>query len=1788
MPETEPLTNGAAQPNRSEELFGSDLTISEVLKRIRKRLLDLTSRNRLLNFRWSKGRVLRIIETVPDDLYLKLLDDKKLTFSYIPDPSREEYEREGETVQKPDVKRYAESLGINTSYELPSTSTQEYASIQTLHYPEDLERILRKIHQTARTAIEESGTNMLYLVFGFLEWYESNDAETPFYAPLLSMPVSLERGRVDHETGYYRYSVSYSGEDISDNITLREKLRNDFSIELPEFEEDDTPERYFIKLKELIRTRHRWKVQRQVTLTLLSFGKLLMWLDLDTARWPQNKPLDRHPLILSLNESVQLEDLSNGIMDESPIDEDLSDRDLPIIFDADSSQHDVLVDALNHNKNLVVEGPPGTGKSQTITNLIAAALTKGRTVLFVSEKLAALEVVRRNLDKAGLGVFCLELHSHRTQKKKLLEDIKSRIDQRGNFRDPAKLEGALNDLKVKRQALKRYADTMNSSLHNNLGLTVHQVLWAAERYRMELKEKFSLLSAVEVPAAAHSDQMKFSEMEGKISQFSRHLSEIGCHPHEHPWYGFYPYRMIYGDEAVIVRLLEELIDGATELIGLKKEAREERGLELPEDQDAQGQLFRNVRNDIPAPSGTEAFDLLPGLYIDHAITIIKSFEEKFNAVRTYEAELVQRLRNPDEIDEEDITAATEAKERAVNLNHAGRPLHEITGHGEYIEALGKELNKALEFYSSIMETIGTTIPPTKNGLGLLTAILKGAGSAPLDLLDYRRPQFADPSMIRTIREAIVQANHIRQMRNSLEETFILTVIPSREELSQAIRICTGSSGVMRIFSRDWHKTKRLYKGICKHRKPFIRPDHCAQNLSALLEYFNLKASFEGNTGYQQALGDLFSGIDTDFKKIEKVLEWYQSVTVLFTLYNIDINNFMALPAGTMTKLLARSAEVENHWSLINSLDSRIKSIFENAGTQEIPDLEQVTIDVLRDHLFEISASLKNISKAFESLTDSKEISPAEVINLLYKLLEVRRYRREIEEDQEAKTYLGHRYQGLETDWAPILALLAWCEHLRNAHLPEEIERWIICPKAVEHLDTLREYMNRSYECWKSLYTIISRLGQFGNFDLAKWLCGLNKTAQNIATRAQSTLAHRDRLPSWVDFSRSLYAADKLGLRDITSLALDGRLDPEEVKTAFRYCFYNSIARTVFRHTPELLEFSGLSQEEVRKRFEELDREVIRLTAERCAHSIDRRPIPQGDRGRMAEDYTDLYLIEREINKRRRHIPIRQLVNRAGAALQALKPCFMMGPLSVAQYLGPGRLEFDLIVMDEASQLPPEEAIGAIARGKQMVVVGDPKQLPPTSFFNRLLGETDSPEEEETAMEGMESILDVCLSSYHYPRRLKWHYRSQHQSLIAFSNKHFYDNTLIIFPSPQGHDKGLGLRHHYVANAVYDKNRNHEEAKQIADAIINHFLKNPDESLGVVTLNIYQRDLIQDEVERRLKYNPDAEVFLGRWEKEYFPFFVKNLENVQGDERDVIFISTTFGRNPQGVVYKRFGPINQEMGWRRLNVLFTRARRRIELFTSMQPEDIIVDASDPRGVKSLRDYLHYVKHGILDQTEPSERPPDSDFEIAVAEVLKDQGYEVVPQLGVANFYIDIAVKNPFNRNEFLAAIECDGATYHSARSVRERDRLRQEILERIGWNGKIYRIWSTDWFKDPRTQIRRLLAFLDHLRQKAQKDVAAQPAVEPQYQVTTPISGEKISTSTMCVEVGDFVTYCDVEKPDERKSIQIIRGHGDTNLGTIGVNVPLAQALLGTEVGDEVELNVPGRPRRLLRIIDIER
>jgi len=586
----------------------------------------------------------------------------------------------------------------------------------------------------------------------------------------------------------------------------------------------------------------------------------------------------------------------------------------------------------------------------------------------------------------------------------------------------------------------------------------------------------------------------------------------------------------------------------------------------------------------------------------------------------------------------------------------------------------------------------------------------------------------------------------------------------------------------------------------------------------------------------------------------------------------------------------------------------------------------------------------------------------------------------------------------------------------------------------------------------------------------------------VSRRARSAADHPDLLRAWLDFDRTFKAALNAFEAPVSRACANGTIATALMPLAFDFLVFDAMARDAFAANPALLNTSGTSLDVLRRDYAAMDAEVMDLRRAQIGAALLEKPVPEGIRSGRKSDLTEMALIRAELAKQIRHIPIRQLINRSGNAIQALKPCFMMGPLSVAQYISPGKLKFDLVIMDEASQMRPEDAIGALARGGQAVVVGDAKQLPPTSFFDRIADHVpDDDDQEITLAEDAKSILELSEAIF-TPRMLRWHYRSRHESLIAFSNKHFYKNDLIVFPSPSKQDGRFGIGWHFQDQGVTTSGVNPVEARAVAKAAAEILLNDSGRTVGVVAMNLKQAQRIADELAALANNDPILAKVLTEAENSTLgePFFVKNLENVQGDERDIIIISMTYGPAVQGGrVAQTFGPIMLSTGWRRLNVLFTRAKERMEIFTSMRSSDIVPREGSERGSRALKLFLDYAEKGQLgEEARVSGRDPDSDFEDAVIEGLEGLNFDCVPQVGVANFFLDIGIRDPNSPGDFIAAIECDGASYHSSKSARDRDRLRQEILENLGWS--IIRIWSTDWFRDPSGELERVSRTLKHL------------------------------------------------------------------------------------------------------------
>jgi len=569
------------------------------------------------------------------------------------------------------------------------------------------------------------------------------------------------------------------------------------------------------------------------------------------------------------------------------------------------------------------------------------------------------------------------------------------------------------------------------------------------------------------------------------------------------------------------------------------------------------------------------------------------------------------------------------------------------------------------------------------------------------------------------------------------------------------------------------------------------------------------------------------------------------------------------------------------------------------------------------------------------------------------------------------------------------------------------------------------------------------------------------------------------LVDWTNFNSARKEAFDLGLGDFVSKAFEAKIESYVWEESFLRRFYLLTSEQIIQDRPLLQKFRGSLQSEMIQRFRSLDLSLIENTPREIqAKLLTNKPQASWIQAGSAETA----ILRREYNKKRRIMPLRKLFYEISNLVQALKPCLMMSPLTVSQHLDPNLYHFDLVVFDEASQIPPEYAMGAFLRANQVIVAGDRQQLPPTNFFQAM--ESDEFEDESDVVEdaSFESILN-SFDSFGFPSKmLNWHYRSKDETLIAYSNYHFYENRLFTFPNSASDGLDTGLKFIYVPDGVYKRGvgarHNLVEARKVAELVLEHLTKTPELSLGIVTFSMSQRRAIEAEIDNIRKKHPENNAFFSYDVDE--PIFIKNLENVQGDERDVIILSVGYGKDETGKMAMNFGPINREGGARRLNVAVTRARYSLKLVASIEPEDIDLTHSNSLGATLLRNYLEVARDGVKavykDEKLTSDAEFDSPFEQSVYQELTRQNIQLKPQVGVSNYRIDLGVVDPEQPGRFLLGIECDGASYHSAFTARDRDRLRQQVLEGLGW--KIHRIWSRDWIQNRDAEIQKVLAAID--------------------------------------------------------------------------------------------------------------
>ena len=586
------------------------------------------------------------------------------------------------------------------------------------------------------------------------------------------------------------------------------------------------------------------------------------------------------------------------------------------------------------------------------------------------------------------------------------------------------------------------------------------------------------------------------------------------------------------------------------------------------------------------------------------------------------------------------------------------------------------------------------------------------------------------------------------------------------------------------------------------------------------------------------------------------------------------------------------------------------------------------------------------------------------------------------------------------------------------------------------------------------------------------------------------------LEYYIDFCKIKNTCNEMKISGFFNQLEVNKIDSKDITGAFEKCFFRAWIDDVTPKYLSVQDFRSHKQDEIIKSYKELDKLHLEISRDSLLEKLIKRlPLLNS----FTSEYDEIGILKRELKKQRKLMPTRILMATLPNLIQILKPCMMLSPLSVSTYLSGANYIFDTVIFDEASQIRTEDAVCSLFRAKQAIIAGDSKQLPPSEFFSSSISANDEYFSNESFDEdsgaddigAFDSLLDeaVLLPS----KMLLWHYRSRHEDLIVFSNKKIYNEKLTTFPSSVETADDLGVQYIYVHNGVYDrggKNGNRLEAEMVAKLVFEHFEKYPKRSLGIIAFGETQQSAIMDALFKKRKdmhkqglhtlesfYNDDKDEAL----------FIKNLETVQGDERDTIIFSIGYAPDINGKFTMNFGPLNKAEGERRLNVAVTRARYNVKLVGSIKPKDIDTERISTLGPKLLKQYIDFAINGnsiFYEEVKENKKKIryDSLFENSIYNFLIEHGYDVIANVGNSDYKIDLAVRYPQDamknslqnnsRVSFAIGIECDGDSYHCARTARERDRLRQSVLENMGW--KMYRVWSTDWIKDPKTEGEKLL------------------------------------------------------------------------------------------------------------------
>ena len=1563
-------------------------------------LLDLGRRNRMMHYRRTRRSTLHILTPDFETLFDKIAGSSRaVPFQKRVDVSRDAY--------------LTGFFALMDSLSAPvDLVTGEIGSDMPT---EEMENTLRNLRQKAKLSLEEQGINILYLSFGFLEWRQKPQ-EPPFSSPLVLVPVTIERKSITSG-----YSLRRLDEDIVVNPTLDYALNTHFGIDLPDFDPDQGILAYLDIVKKLVKD-NGWTVHREADLGLLSFLKIVMYRDL----MKYQDRIFENPVIRAFcgDPSGLIfpdEEAGNFDHDGIPYLENFQ------VVNADASQQDAIRMS-RQGISFILMGPPGTGKSQTITNIIAEGLADGKKILFVSEKMAALNVVWNRLRESGLGDYCLPLHSCKTEKKSVVQELARTLDE-PVVAAPAEDYLSIGRAERERNELRKYYSDMYGE-RSPLGRSVSEAV--SELVRLQDTPSVIL---PEADSYSTFDGQEYALHVEALIKYRDYARKTGENPFTNPWRGTSIDMVTYERMAEISKVTGELISA------------------------------------LPALDG-EGDGTIGGLLA--LLEGICEYEDLYSGGRQYVSPVFREDMRA-ELAERYLSGIRDVYARAgecgirpedIQRPDRRRRLHALLGNA-CAEARGISA-----FIEQTARDCGQVIPFTAEGIRRIGAIARML-QVPFAM---RAEWFGEG-----VYEKLLSLVRVRKMRAGI-------VDGSREDLLAEwkeeflgfeageilARFGSESSSFLRRLGGGYRRDRAV---LLSMRKPGAHTDDRSliAGLRALTAYREeVLGLIKTEEQCAELLGGYYLGKNTDWNHVEEVL--YAAKPAQEYAARYGLSDILASEIGLEAKKRTiRFGGCTPGEILSGGLLARYElaadrigiSVAERAGTlyRQItngPVAAERAADAVSRSLREPVEDLSVIEQMLHTYLVEEKAYEAKREKLLAYI---------------ARSSAGTGQESLQDGGSPVYAKSAGeteqvilqaekrlSEILRSTRSAGE--KTGVVPDEDPH-GTLRSFAE----------AVRKFFGWFPQEDL---------TGLSVGDFCEKVRRCGDieKLYSWLSFEDTWEMCERAGVSGFIDACIGQGIDPERYADVFKKSFYTKWIFGLLsgEDARQLRNFRSHVHEAMIDRFAEDDADSLRIARERLGEILARRKPSAGASVRKG---SEMAILRHEANKKRSIKPIRRLLREIPNLVMSLKPCLMMSPLSVAYFLDPDQYTFDMVIFDEASQILPEDAIGAIFRGRQVIITGDTRQMPPTSFFTTAVRGTedfDRDEEEFPDEPVSESVLDEA-AAWLPSCMLLWHYRSRDESLIAFSNREIYRNRLITFPGC-GRQPDRGIEYVLVENGIYRDRSNFAEAEKCVELIREHILRHPERSLGVVAFSEKQQGVIEDAVGRFRMEHPEYEEFFDEDREE--PFFVKNLENVQGDERDTILFSICYAKNEQGKMYLRFGPLGAAGGERRLNVAITRAKYNVKLVGSILPEDIDLRRTQAEGVRMLRDYIAYAMAGGTEQSAGKETAEEGSFEDAVAEFIRQQGYTVRRNVGASRCRVDMAVGENGAENSFFAGIECDGDSYTMGRTVRERDVLKKAMLASMGW--RMHHVWSFNWFRMPEEEKERLAAFLEQAKKAGGESV----------------------------------------------------------------------------------------------------